>query len=253
MAVDSTKGRQLSIKELRTKNLKDYSLLSRNLNSLIENDLFADVYFEVEGHIVPAHRNILVCRSDYFRAMLGSHAAFKESAQSHSSPEHAIYIKDIRYDEFTQILSFLYTGHIEVASLPYDVIIGLMKLADSMNLCELEQLCLFQLSNLMNQDNVIKIFKEAYELSPDILKNVIQLCFDVISVNFSYVSRSEDFCALPQDLMLRIIENVVPKLARLNSVQVNSAAAPTPNQNIANTNRRIEQNFENQDSDEDED
>jgi hypothetical protein len=249
MAADSNKGRQLSIKEQRAKNLQDYSLLSRNLNSLIENDLFADVYFEVEGRVIPAHRNILVCRSDYFRAMLGSHAAFKESAAPHNSPEHPIYIKDIRYDEFYQILSYLYTGHIEVASLPYDVIIGLMKLADSMNLCELEQLCLFQLSSLMSQDNVIKIFKEAYELSPEILKNVIQLCFDVIAASFSHVSRSADFCALPQDLMLRIIENVVPKLARLNSVQVDS------NQSSGRTNqppaRGAHQHFHDEDSDED--
>jgi hypothetical protein len=250
LAVDSGKGRQLSIKELRAKSLQNYSLLSRNLNSLIENELFADVFFEVEGQIIPAHRNILVCRSDYFRAMLGSHSAFKET-QSHS-PAQPIYIKDMRYDEFVQILSFLYTGHIEVATLPYDIIIGLMKLADSMNLCELEQLCLFQLSQLMNQDNVIKIFKEAYELSPDILKNVIQLCFDVISVNFSYVSRSEDFCALPQDLMLKIIENVVPKLARLNSTQVQNSAS---NANAQETNPGQQQPIDlyNEDDDEDED
>ena len=186
----------------------------------MENELFADVFFEVEGKLVPAHRNILVCRSDYFRAMLGSQACFREAKSG--SAQNPIYLKSIRYDEFMQIISFLYTGHIEVAPLPYDIIIGLMKQADSMNMCELMQMSLFQLSEILNQDNVVKIFKEAYELSPDVLKNVINLCFDVISVNFSYVSRKEDFCALSQDLMLKIIENVVPKLSRLSSVQVNS-------------------------------
>ena len=58
---------------------KNYSLFSRHLYGLIKNELFADVFFEVEGEIVPAHRNILVYRSDYFKAMICSNGAFKES------------------------------------------------------------------------------------------------------------------------------------------------------------------------------
>lgn len=198
-----------------------YSLLSRQMNTLVENELFADVFFEVEGKIVPAHRNILVIRSPYFRAMLGPNSLFKENTESqHSTASDPIYIKDIRYSEFIQILSFLYTGHIDIYSLPFDVTISLMRLADSMNMCELEQLCLFQLSQIIDRDNVVKIFKEAYESSPEILKNVVQLSYEVMSANFAYVSRSPDFCSLSQDLMLKIIENVVPKLARLNSAQV---------------------------------
>ncbi len=216
------------------KNLENYSLLSRDLSSLIENELFADVFFEVEGKIIPAHRNILCIRSEYFRAMIGKSSNFKENIENHSSPCNPIYIPDIRYDEFTQILSFLYTGHIEVEHLPYDITIGLMKLADSMNIVELEQLALFQLSNIINQDNCVKIFKEAYETSPDVLKNVISLCYDNISKYFSYVSRSEDFVSLSQDLMLKIIENVVPKLSRLDSAIINNNNNNNNNNNAAN-------------------
>lgn len=40
-------------------------------------------------------------------------------------------------------------------------------------------------------------------------------------MRFAYISKTEDFCALPQKLMIKIVENVIPKLARVNSVQVN--------------------------------
>jgi hypothetical protein len=79
---------------------KNYSPLSKHMNSLVLNDLFADVYFEVEGKIIPAHKNILTCRSDYFKAMLTpSHSGFKEAKQNDSSNNESkpIYIPNIPY------------------------------------------------------------------------------------------------------------------------------------------------------------
>jgi hypothetical protein len=64
---------------------------------LVTDDLFADVYFEVEGKRIAAHRNILSCRSGYFDAMLGQNANFRESNQ-----QNPIYLPDISYDVFIQ-------------------------------------------------------------------------------------------------------------------------------------------------------
>jgi hypothetical protein len=47
------------------------------------------------------------------------------------------------------------------------------------------------------------------------------MCHDEIIVKFSYISKTEDFCSLPQELMIKLVENVIPRLARVNSVQVN--------------------------------
>lgn len=173
----------------------------------------------MEGRVIPAHRNILVCRSEYFRAMLSESSLFKESLENHNSPASPIYIKDIAYNEFAQILAYLYTGHIEHKSIPVNLLIGIMRVADTMNLCELQKLCLFHLSELIDKKNVISIYREAIE-QPNVLDEVISMCYDVISEFFAFVSRTEDFCALPQDLMIRVIENVVPKLSRLTSHQV---------------------------------
>lgn len=182
--------------------------------------MFADVYFEVEGKLIPAHRNILVSRSEYFRAMLSSHSLFKESIISDDASKDPIYVRDISYGIFVEVLNFLYTGHVSSKRVPFNILIGVMRAADKMNLIELDKLCLFHLSEIVSQDNVIKIFKEASE-TPDILKHVVQMCYDVLSVNFAYASRTEDFCSLQQELMVKVLENVVPKLCRLSSVQVN--------------------------------
>lgn len=206
---------------------KDYSLYSRHLYSLIKNDLFADVFFEVEAQIVPAHRNILVYRSEYFKAMIGSNGSFKESFELANKNESSaqikpIYIKDIVYDVFIQVINYLYSGHIyDHKNIPIHILLGIMQAADLMNLCNLEKLCLFHLSELITPKNVVKIYKEAYE-SPDVLKQVISMCNDVITTNFALISRCADFCSLPQEPMLKIIENVVPRLARLNSEIINN-------------------------------
>ena len=209
------------------------------LYGLIKNDLFADVFFEVEGEIIPVHRNILVYRSDYFKAMIGSNGAFKESFELDKSINKnkikPIYIKDIKYEVFIQVINYLYTGHIyDNINIPFHILLDVMRAADLMNLCNLEKLCLFHLSEMITHENVIKIYKEANE-TPEVLKNVIIMCHDIIATNFSYISRCADFCSLPQEPMLKIIENVVPRLARLNSDQVNNLNNDSNSQNNSPT------------------
>ena len=236
---------------------KSYSTYARHLFSLIKSDLFADVHFEVEGEIIPAHRNILVYRSEYFKNMIGLNGRFKEAFELNKNAHiQPIYIKDISYDVFMQVINYLYTGHLyDHAHIPFHTLLGLMKAADMMNLCVLEKLCLFHLSEMIHADNVIKIYKEAYE-SPDVLKNVISMCHDVITTKFSYISRGADFCSLPQEPMLKIIESVVPRLTRLNSEQVNDPNGVNTNNAEANspTDDLVPQIYnENSDSDDYED
>ena len=239
---------------------RDYSLYARHLFSLIKNDLFADVFFEVEGQIIPAHRNILVFRSDYFKAMIGANGNFKESLELDKSTNKTqikpIYIKDMKYEVFVQIINYLYTGHIyDYTNIPFHILLNIMKSADLMNLNNLVNLCLFHLSEMITPDNVIKVYKEANEY-PDILINVINMCHDVITTNFAKISRSADFCSLPQEPMLKIIENVVPRLTRLNSEIINNQNdSETNSQNYSPTDDLTEElnrtNLQIQDSDSD--
>lgn len=207
--------------------LKEYSLLPRQLHSLINSDLFSDVVFEVEGQKIPAHRNILICRSDYFRAMLSEKSKFTESRAplNRSNSLSSIYIGDITSETFQQVLNFIYTGHIDLPNFHCHTAVELMRAADKMNLVELEKLCLYHLSQIINEDNVCKIYKAIHEKKP-FVEPVLQMCHDQISIKFAYISKTDVFCSLPQELMIKIIENVIPKLSRITSIQVNEIDRP---------------------------
>ena len=89
------------------------------------SDLFADVVFEVEGKHVSAHRNILVSRSEYFRAMLSEKSKFKEATLNAKNLDShllsPIYIGDITYTIFIQVLNFIYTGHIDSNNFAHNI------------------------------------------------------------------------------------------------------------------------------------
>ena len=52
-----------------------------------------------------------------------------------------------------------------------------MRAADRMNLIELEKVCLFHVSLMINRDNVCKIYKEVHEREPIVESLVRQYNF----------------------------------------------------------------------------
>ncbi len=63
----------------------------------------------------------------------------------------------------------------------------------------------------MDEKNIVTIFREANEKLP-ILNTVIELCYQNMPLIFQQVVQSKEFCALSQDLMIKILNNVVPML-----------------------------------------
>ena len=55
--------------------------------------------------------------------------------------------------------------------------VELMRAADRMNLIELEKVCLFHVSLMINRDNVCKIYKEVHEREPIVESLVRQYNF----------------------------------------------------------------------------
>lgn len=120
-----------------------------------------------------------------------------------------------------QILNYLYTGVLsyENNNFASALLIKVVKTAKIFNLEELVQLCLFDLSQMMNENNVIRIFKEAFDERKN-LGIILDLCYQVILENFTIISRSVDFCSLDQRLMHQVIKNVVPQLDEIkNSIE----------------------------------
>ncbi|RNA32038.1 kelch motif [Brachionus plicatilis] len=204
------KGNKFGVEDDQTE-YQEANSLSEDLGNLIANELFADVYFEVEGKLIPAHKNILVCRSEYFEELIDSHLKMSSSC---SNPEkNPIYLKDMEHHVFMQILNYIYTGLVK-----YDndnsasaLLIRVAEVARMFYLDELRNLCLYHLSEMINEKNVIRIFNEAFD-SCTIPGIFLDLCYEVILENFETISQSEDFCSLDQYLMHKVIQNVVPKL-----------------------------------------
>jgi hypothetical protein len=130
-----------------TKDGDCYSELAKKLHLLIDNNMFADVYFEVCGRRIAAHRNILSCRCDFFKTVFDN-----ESNINRKSP---IFIPDLNYDAFIQIIGFLYTGHID-NSCELSCYIELLRVVDLFNLKPIEELIIFHLCKYENKSGWIE-------------------------------------------------------------------------------------------------
>ena len=56
--------------------------------------------------------------------------------------------------------------------------VELMRIADRWNLVDLEKLCLYHMSKIIDKDNVCKIYKECYEKEPNVESVVCILITD---------------------------------------------------------------------------
>jgi hypothetical protein len=145
--------------------------------------------------------------------MFNSSYSFKESL-SLLSESNPIYIKNITYNVFIELLHYIYTGHINIESLQLYEMLDLIRVSDYMGLSELQSLCLFHFSQLVKKENAIEIFKEIaiqHQLS-NIFDKLLNSCYDLIANNFSDLCKTQEFCSLSQELMLHLIQIIIPRL-----------------------------------------
>ena len=111
-----------------------------------------NVTFLVGETKFPAHRNILMARSDYFKAMFSG--GFSESDRSSSSP---LEIKDTTPEAFRSLLLYLYTG--DAASIVNsDIIFDVMELSNRYVVVSLEKYCLWYIeSSMLSESNAIEL------------------------------------------------------------------------------------------------
>ena len=128
--------------------------LSTDLGNMLSNaaDFESNVTFLVGETKFPAHRNILMARSDYFKAMFSG--GFSESDRSSSSP---LEIKDTTPEAFRSLLLYLYTG--DAASIVNsDIILDVMELSNRYVAVSLEMYCLWYIeSSMLSESNAIEL------------------------------------------------------------------------------------------------
>jgi speckle-type POZ protein len=120
--------------------------LSTHLDGLFNSMQFSDVTLNIGDREFPAHKNILVARSEVFAAM------FKHPMKEQST--YQIEIEDIKPDVFQELLRFIYTGRVSTATME-TMAAGLFIAADKYLLDDLKMKCENYLLHHMTPDNCV--------------------------------------------------------------------------------------------------
>jgi len=128
--------------------------LSTDLGNMFTNaEAFeSNVTFLVGDTTFPAHRSILMARSEYFKTMFDS--GFREGDRTSND---ALEIKETTPEAFKSLLMYLYSG--DTASIvSSDVVCSLIELANRYILESLEKYCLWYIeSSMLNESNAIEL------------------------------------------------------------------------------------------------
>ncbi|CAM2699130.1 unnamed protein product [Rotaria socialis] len=164
----------------------------------ILNDTKLDVQFLIDNKIINAHRNILCCRSSYFRVLLLDD--FREKNQA-----KPIALTDIDYETFIELLYFIYTGTYR-KSISYDMAIKCMIYSNKINLLSGKNAAFEKISyNLSrNRDSILSMYRLVKQMSPafDLLLDYI---YELCSKCMNEICKTQEFYDLDKHLMIDLI------------------------------------------------
>ncbi|RXN19489.1 ankyrin repeat and BTB POZ domain-containing 1 [Labeo rohita] len=144
---------------------------------------YPDICLRVEGYDFLCHKAFFCGRSDYFKALLEDHFSEGETLQSHPSIP-VITLHDVSHDLFTRILYYIYSDN---SQLSHENVYEVLCVADMYLLPGLKRLCGRTLAVLLNEENVLHMWKTA---------------------KLFRLSRLEDQCT---EYMAKIIERLVER------------------------------------------
>lgn len=110
---------------------------------LLDNDLYTDVTFIIEGKKLKAHRLVLALKSDVFHNMFSS-----------QKDEVTFTINDTTYPAFQELLNYVYTNKCNAVSV--DTTIRLLGLAEQYHFKELKKACLNHVMKKLSPDTAVE-------------------------------------------------------------------------------------------------
>lgn len=171
--------------------LKEFDDLER----LVDNDLFSDVIFQIDGKQINSHKCILANKSIVFETMFS--ISMKESKQS------IVDIVDIRYDVFKEMLRFIYTAKVyrieEIAD-------QLIAAAEKYSLQELKNMCEMTLFKNLTVEKATQSLEIGFLYNANILK---EAALNLISYHKLEIINSPSFKKLEESyphLMSEIVK-----------------------------------------------
>ncbi|EDW30283.1 GL17906 [Drosophila persimilis] len=177
-------------------NTDDIDVVDRvglDMGRLCMNDLYSDVEFLVEEQRLPAHRNILAVRSEYFRAMLYGDMA--------ESKQREIRL-NVPVDAFKKILGYIYTGTLPLSKLDVDQILDLLNLVHFFGLQNVEAAIEKNLQQNASLSNICKILNAAHRYSMNGLR---KNCLNFMDCKASDVLNHASFEMLSKELLEEVV------------------------------------------------
>lgn len=171
--------------------------LSR-LESLVNNELFADVVFSVgsDGTKMFGHKAILTMASDVFRAQFTG--SFKES-RDHGL-EDEIRVIDIEPPVFKQVLCYAYCDRVTISA---DNVLHLLYAAEKYLLTKLANKCTTFIEQHLSEENVLQVFAQNERYN---LEDINRMCLNIICSNPIRMFEDENFLTLDAKSLKLIAE-----------------------------------------------
>ncbi|XP_034655325.1 BTB/POZ domain-containing protein 9-like [Drosophila subobscura] len=165
-----------------------------DMSGLCLNERYSDVEFVVEEQRLPAHRNILAERSEYFRAMLYGDLA--------ESEEWEIRL-EVPVSAFKLILGYIYTGKLPLSTLDVDVIMDVLELAHLYGLLNVEAAIRKHLQQNLALSNVCTILDAARRYSMD---ELTEECLKFMDRNASQLLEESSFERLCKESLEEVLQ-----------------------------------------------
>ena len=184
----------------------------------IHDSQVTDVQFLVEGKILRAHRSILCCRGDYFRALLLGD--FSEKTLGKPIP-----LTDVAYETFSEVLYFIYTA-VYRSTISCDTAIQCMIYCDRITfLSGKSAACGCVCRHLtLNRDLIVPVYELVKRMSPA-FDTVLHYIYELCSQSLNELCKQPDFIKLDRELLIDLVSQA---LQRTEMRRQRTSASSTP-------------------------
>ncbi|XGW01893.1 hypothetical protein V3C99_014182 [Haemonchus contortus] len=162
------------------------NFLSDNMGVLFGNPNLSDVTFMVNGELFPAHKAVLVARSEYFRAMF--FGGLKECEEAE------VVLKENNGHAFRILLRYIYTAKLSLCELEENQVLDFLGIANKYGFSKLQNSIADYLKEIANVKNVCAILSTSQTYCID---DLVEHCLHVADRNASEVLTTQGFLQLP--------------------------------------------------------
>ena len=181
-------------KKIKRETIQNSNWCTSTFSTLLDDPSTHDVTFKTsDGGSVSCHRAIVAAGSPVFHAML--YGNMKESN------EKEIELPSVDTETFKALLSFMYTGKIEIDS---ENCYNILEVAHYYNVTLLETISVDFISSLLTTENCCQMATLAKDKGLDML---LKKCLNFIFANAYNAVQHTSFNSLPSDLILMICKS----------------------------------------------